>query len=171
MNLAANNQTNEGAGVLPRYSKLDWSGHLLPESATQWAAVLDSGQGLIWSGNLHRPNEAPHAANQVGDEYAKLEWLAADLAARSLRMFHRCDWRLPTISEWLAMIDRRNSSPAIDAKFLPTMVPSRYWTSSAFVGSPDEIVWTVALERGECDTYLRRKLALARAVCEVAVEH
>jgi len=116
---------------LARFSKLGVS----PGSAIKHAAVRDCRTGLIWSAE-------PLAG---GDR----NWTDAVQAAKDCRLLGHDDWRLPTITELLSIVDYERWNPAVD----PNVFLGPYgwtWSSTPVKGAsaPAGCAWVVALYGG-----------------------
>lgn len=60
-------------------------------------------------------------------------------------------WRLPTLTELEGLVDRRTSNPAIDSTAFANTPALPFWTSSAYVGTPDN-AWRVSFDDGHTAT-------------------
>lgn len=60
-------------------------------------------------------------------------------------------WRLPTLTELEGLVDRRTSNPAIDATAFPNTPSVAFWSSTAYVGTPDN-AWRVSFDDGHAST-------------------
>ena len=58
------------------------------------------------------------------------------------------DWRLPTRTELLSIVDNSNFKPAVDTRFFPNTVPAYYWSSSPYADQSD-FAWQVYFLYGE----------------------
>jgi len=69
-------------------------------------------------------------------------------AINDMELCGASDWRLPTKSELLSIVDNSRFKPAIDERFFPMTLPSYYWTSSPYPDQPDS-AWQVYFLYGE----------------------
>jgi len=58
------------------------------------------------------------------------------------------DWRLPTRKELLSIVDNSSLKPAVDLRFFPNTVPSRYWSASPYADQA-AFSWQVYFRYGE----------------------
>ncbi len=115
----------------PRFVNLDANGK--PTSGAH-VAVHDRKTGLTWSaGPLAGGKDMNHAD--------------AMKACSALDLLGHKDWRAPTITELLAIIDYERYDPAVD----PAHFQGPYgwtWTSTPFKGRPSGAAWVVLLGSG-----------------------
>jgi hypothetical protein len=60
-------------------------------------------------------------------------------------------WRLPTLSEIEGLVDRRTGNPAIDPTAFPNTPAVAFWSSTVYVGTPDN-AWRVSFDDGHAST-------------------
>lgn len=98
-------------------------------------AVFDRTTGLTWSaGPLANGKDLNHAD--------------AMQACAELELLGHKDWRAPTVTELLALIDYKRHEPAVDT----THFKGPYgwtWTSTPYKGNPSGAAWYVFLSYGD----------------------
>ena len=143
--------------------KLSSTGEPLEYSAKNWACVADDATGLTWEKRdpasalqghdtyiWYQPEQAISGSPRAHPE---LDWADSTCFgfnpddetsfcntgayAERVNQSNYCgfsDWRLPTATELLTLIDPdrklRNISPLIDTRFFPFHKPFLYWTST-----------------------------------------
>jgi hypothetical protein len=132
----------------PRFVKIDAAGDPLPADASSWAAVHDTRSGLTWS-----------ADNVAGK---RLEHADATAACTALDLAGAKDWRLPTRTELLTLVDDTTHNPAIDKAMFPTTEAAYYWTASPCAWRPGSAAWCVGFYDGDvyhggrgCECFVR----------------
>jgi hypothetical protein len=161
------------------FTKVANNGSVLPATATlgsaasAWACTYDNTTGLLWevkttSGlrnstdtyswydSVHNYGGQAGVANGGSCTSAgrcDTEKLVADINAA-----HLCghsDWRLPTVSELVNIVDHGRTAPAIDPQYFPNTLSAAYWSnmpaaySLAFgVGASGADVWAVGFSGG-----------------------
>jgi hypothetical protein len=70
------------------------------------------------------------------------DWEAALSYCEGLTLANQSDWRLPNIKELGSIVDRSQSSPAIDTTAFPGTQSSYYWSSATYV-SDTSLAWRV----------------------------
>jgi len=166
--LAAAGQLNK-LGTGPAgfdYTKLDFDGEPLPESATDWACVRDNYSGLIWEVKVDDPDDARHFGHtyswysldgdlnggQVGladggtcsGSPCDLEGLVA--AVNETRLCGATDWRVPTRTELLSLVNAGQSDPAISVGFFPRS-PGAFWSLTPMAADPAS-AWRIDFSGG-----------------------
>ncbi len=136
-----------------RFSKIDEQGHTLADDATAWVAVYDSTTGLMWSASDAAESELNHDA--------------ATVACKELNLAGATDWRLPTVEELFALVDRSRQEPAIDITYFPTCHSDWYWASTPAAWSSSS-AWCVFFSYGFADSYRRDSECFVRAVRSVS---
>lgn len=125
--------------------------------------VIDHSTGLMWS------------AEDVGAD--RLTWQEADQTARAVTLGGHDDWRLPTRTELLSLVDDTRFNPAIDTEAFPTCKSDWYWTASPWAPSPASYAWIVNFYNGHslgshryCGARVRavRSVSPASARCDEA---
>jgi hypothetical protein len=129
MNAVANAQEAAPA----RFTKISADGQALAIDAAEWAAVLDSKTGLMWtveeiSRRLTQPKAVEHA--------------------QALNTAGFNDWQLPTREQLLTLVDDTKYDPAIDTQFFPNCKPNWYWTRTPAAYSPGYCAWGVNFDNG-----------------------
>ncbi|HEY6923262.1 MAG TPA: DUF1566 domain-containing protein [Steroidobacteraceae bacterium] len=131
-----------------RFIKISATGEQLADDATEWVAVLDTKQGLIFTVAESGEMEQPEAV-----EYVK-----------TLEIGTLKDWRLPTVEELFLLADRSRVRPAIDTKYFPDCKSDWYWTGTLFSGSPGGCAWLVDFDGGSASWDYQGSLGFVRAV-------
>lgn len=72
-------------------------------------------------------------------------------------------WRLPTLSEIEGLVDRRTSNPAIDSTAFPNTPAVAFWSSTVYVGTPDN-AWRVSFDDGHASTGKTSEVLRVRCV-------
>ncbi len=132
----------------PRFVKIGEDGALLPADATEWVAVLDTKQNLMWD---VKPRPV--------DDYAAALKVPETLVVAGFK-----DWRLPTVEELFLLADRTRVSPAIDTDFFPETPSDWFWTSTLWASSPSGCAWVVSFLSGGSGWYGQYGEGFVRAV-------
>lgn len=110
------------------YTKLDYFGNSLPDSALSWAMVKDNVTGLIWEGKTDD--------GSIHDKNSKYNWKDAQnffiKGLNSIKFGEFNDWRLPTIKELFSIVDPSKFNPAINVAYFPNCVSSAYWSATTY---------------------------------------
>ena len=153
------------------FTKLDSSGNIIFDSATEWSCVLDNVTGLIWevktddgglrdrddSYNWYNSDPATNGgavgyADDDGDicygydssnasTYCNTEAFAARVNAVGLCGAN--NWRMPTRLELRSIVDHSRISPSMDQGYFPnTHSSSNYWSASP-KASDSSSAWAV----------------------------
>lgn len=124
------------------YTKLDVNGDDLPDNAPwPWAMVRDNVTGLIWEVKQDRRDtvknyENPHDADNIyywseslGDGTGTEDCINA---LKEEEFGGRSDWRLPTVKEWLTIIDSSipGSGPNVNTDYFADIENHHYYWSS-----------------------------------------
>lgn len=112
------------------------------------AAVTDFRTGLVWQ----HPLSAGTSTQAAASDYCA-----------GLALAGQYDWRLPTISELLSIVDRTRREPAIDTSTFPNTPSVAFWTSSARAGA-DGLVWIVDFDQGSTDVARTESVQHVRCV-------
>jgi hypothetical protein len=125
-----------------RFSKIDSEGQALPDSATQWAAIVDNETGLSWEvktsdGGLrdgqHTYSWYAPGSEIVGEENGgQCEGCRCDTAAyveavNQKQLAGYSEWRLPTMAELESLVKE-----GIDKRYFPNIQSSGWYFSSSF---------------------------------------
>lgn len=125
-------QGSKPARLKSRFIKISADGKKLKADATTWTAVLDNTTGLMWD-----ISEAP-----------SMNWADAKAHCKKLRTAGFKNWRLPSVQEFVAILDYSRANPAIDTKAFPNCKSDWYWTGTADVTYSD-YAWGVNLHDGD----------------------
>jgi len=74
------------------------------------------------------------------------KWADAKTAASECRVGGFTDWRLPTIQEFLSIVDYSRTEPAIDQAF--HCESAWYWSATPYASSPSDSAWGVFFDDG-----------------------
>ena len=150
------------------YLKLGANGQILPHNATKWACVQDRTTGLIWEvktndRSLRNRNnfftwydpaaDRNHGVAGMRNAGRCKGGVDCDTQAyvKAINQQQLCgfsNWRLPSRTELLTLIDSRKQGKAsIDVDYFPHTVPSWYWTASSNPDKPD-YAWFVMFRSG-----------------------
>lgn len=111
--------------------------------------VIDKNTGLTWS-----------RGNVPG---GRMNWVKAKGACAALSLGGFSDWRLPTITELLSLVDYERHEPAIDTEAF-TCDSDWYWTSTPAHRSPGDCAWLVSFYDGYSGWSSQGNDGLVRAV-------
>lgn len=73
------------------------------------------------------------------------------------------DWRLPTRSELLSIVDYSNAKPALDKKYFPNTAPFGYWSSDTWAKDTN-FASGIHFEYGDMSVYLKKTRKYVRLV-------
>ncbi|MEN8219906.1 MAG: DUF1566 domain-containing protein [Pseudomonadota bacterium] len=125
-----------------RFTKLSLEGQVLPEEATQWAAVVDNQTGLIWEiktndGGLQdskhtynwcKPNgKIVGPKNEEQCQGCRCNTLAYVQAINKISLAGYSDWRIPTLDEFKSLVKDQSG---IDKRYFPNIYPAWYYTTT-----------------------------------------
>ncbi len=131
-----------GTAALPRFQKI------APTPPPVHETVVDTTTGLEWQAS-------PFAES--------MKHADAVQACAELRLGGHDDWRLPTRTELLTLVDDTRCSPAIDTDAFPNTPNTWFWTSTAYAGDKD-YAWLVGFGNGGSSIGSRGSHGRARAV-------
>lgn len=94
---------------------------------------------------------------------ADMTWLTALSTCAGLTLDGHTDWRLPSIKELQTIVDRKASSPAIDATAFPGTPNVEFWASSPYRNNYGW-AWTVGFLDGWGKTPPTSEMHKARCV-------
>ena len=118
----------------------------ITDAAGQHVATRDTTTGLEWAPVGTEEHDSQQAAEKAA---AELDTLGGG-------------WRLPTIDELAALIDRTRYNPAIDAEAFPFVQSDWYWSSTAAAWSSAS-AWLVGFSSGSVLDYHRDSNGFALA--------
>ena len=132
-----------------RFTKIGAAGEVLPASASEWDAVLDSRTGLMWA---VRPIEVDD-----GEEST------IQAAVKSCAAAGFTDWQAPDIDQLETIRDRTRRNPAIDTDFFPDTPSDWFWSTTPLARSSG-YAWVVSFSYGYSGWYGRGSGGFVRAV-------
>jgi len=112
--------------------------------------VLDRHTGLIWT-----------RRNVAG---GRMTWAKAIRACGKLDIGGSSDWRLPTRSDLLTLVDLERADPAIDTEYFPDCKSDWYWSNTPYARSPGDCAWVVSFGLGDAYWDLHGYDGFVRAV-------
>jgi hypothetical protein len=139
------------------FTKLDAAGAALPASAAAWSCVQDNVTGLVWEvktadGGLRDAAKLYTNFDSITDPQnngvaplpsqlaAANNTLGFITAVNAATLCGASDWRLPTPSELLGIVDYSvaagTAGGTIDAAWFPNTQAGAYWTSSPYMPAP-----------------------------------
>lgn len=114
-----------------------------PYSDNGNGAVTDQKSGLVWQKcSMGLNNDALCSGTAT-----MANWVNALSYCENLSLGGRTDWRLPNVNELKSIVNETSYNPAIDSSVFPGTVVGFYWSSSAYVNSPDS-AWYVSFGVG-----------------------
>lgn len=157
------------------YTKLDANGDDLLASATSWSCVRDNITGLIWENktssglqnsshiytwyNSTSSNEGDAGLGDTGngigsdnctdDARCDTEKYIADVNASNsgAGLCGASNWRLPSKSELISIVNNGTTSPSIDSNYFPNTELVFYWTSVTYAYLNSE-AWLINFDTG-----------------------
>ena len=167
------------------YSKLDFDGEALPETASEWACVRDNYAGLVWEVKVDDPSDPRHHTHTFswfqpdGQTNGGQAGLAdggsctgspCDLqglveAVNELRLCGATDWRVPTRAELISLVNAGQLSPSISTGFFP-LTEGIYWTTTPVAADP-AAAWRVDFAAGDVGMNDKTSALNVRLVREV----
>ena len=126
--------------VIQTYTRVAADGTHLPaeDTTTPHVAVIDNTTGLMWSvESLGNPKDADTGISQPDCEKRCSE----------LRLLGFDDWRLPTRTELVGLVNDTRHEPAIDTALFPGVKPRWHWTSTPAAWSSAS-AWVVNFSGG-----------------------
>ena len=127
-------QLSQIAEPVSRFIKILSDGSELPADSTRTdhVVVQDAATGLTWLvESIGKSADEGMSQQDCVKACAKLDTLGFK------------DWRLPTRSELIGLIDDTRIEPAIDTSIFPHVKPRLHWTSTAYEGNPSASAWFV----------------------------
>jgi hypothetical protein len=132
-----------------RFDKLSAEGKILPETATEWAAIQDNETGLMWEvkTNDEGLQDSQHTYTwfdpdgEIGgkENGGHCEGCRCDTAAyveaiNEMRLVGANDWRVPTIDELEGFLK------SIDKRYFPHIQPDWYCSSTPHSSEKDRLL-------------------------------
>jgi hypothetical protein len=96
--------------------------------------VKDDANKLLWEDSVHA-------------EDTKVNHMEAEAYCANLEIGEYKNWRLPTLTELLTIVDYKRYKPAILKEFDYVTKDTLYWTSTPYARSSDEF-WGVSFKDG-----------------------
>lgn len=162
--------------IFNRFQKLDALGQPLPDTATDWAMVLDQSTKLIWEvktndqgiqgkdrlytwynsdSDINGGNAG--TATSTGDTQYFIDRLNRNTLGE------RSDWRIPEISELISLLDISQSNPTIDTRFFPGTQSGCYWSTSPHAQNSGD-AWLLNFNDATDDYRIKSTSCYVRAV-------
>jgi hypothetical protein len=144
------------------FDKIDSNGFSLPVGASSWSCVIDNQTGFMWeiksssSESLYAADDIftlyntdgalnGGAAGEIGADNAscfgyvdgsEATYCNTEAFVNRVNAADYCgysDWRIPTFTELLSIIDHSQYAPAFDATYFPNATNDYYWSASPVV--------------------------------------
>jgi len=147
----------------PSYTKLDAQGNALPGTAASWSMVKDNITGLIWENKTD--DGTIHDKDNTYSWYNAKSQFIANLNTSHFGGFS--DWRLPTVKELSAIVNRGTYAPAINTTYFPNTIWStnaNYWSSTSCADGTSLYTWCVDFSYGSVSDAKQSLSYYARAV-------
>jgi hypothetical protein len=126
--------------------------------------ITDAATGLMWPKNGWRL-----------DLLSAVSWDEAADRISGFRLAGHGDWRIPTIEEWLSLIDEKNRNPALvhPNPFVNIISHMPYWSATEYTyhsngGHPPLEFFTVMLYTGNINHQKKSELAFVMPVRRAA---
>ena len=168
----------------PSYTKLDASGHDLPDTASSWAMVRDNITGLIWEVKINKdgtqdysnPNDADNLytwydsspetnggdAGTPGNSTDTMDYISA---LNSANFGGYSDWRLPTVRELQHIVDTYGENFQFYTAYFPNTVYYYYWSSNSLAAEyAQNYAWRVGFGNGHVESTEKSGGQYVRAV-------
>ncbi len=175
----ANTLVKTGAGNAGfDFTKLDSSGTPLADQSqdyatTAWACILDNNTGLVWEvktndGGLHDRDSlyrwggtTAQLTGEYGPQFDDWDTLVNGTNTEAFCGF--TDWRVPSRSELMSIIDYGGSSPVIDSNYFPNLSsnPLSFWSSEAEL---EQTAWSISMREAFMAAYDRSFYRFVRLV-------
>ena len=109
--------------------------------------ATDTTTGLVWM--RCALGQEWHSVDEtcIGDADEDYDWKAALDAAQDKEFAGHTDWRLPNKNELESIVERRCSSPAINAAVFPDAPAAWFWSSSPYANNTSA-AWAVDFDGG-----------------------
>ena len=116
--------------------------------------ITDNNTGIIWSKCSYKRYGNTCVTDNVLTMYRK-DWQSATDYCESLETAGYDDWHLPEKKVLLSLVDYSDQgrySPSINTIYFPNTAAGKFWTSTTFVTSSNN-VWYVNFLNGDVDKY------------------
>ncbi len=123
---------------------------LLSLTMAKTTIVNDPRTSLMWEDTIHSKDNKLNQPDAV--KYCK-----------SLELGSFQNWRMPTMSELISIVDYTKFDPAILKEFHNIDNDTLYWSSSAYVGSKNDF-WGVIFEDGTLSKAYQKYIRYIRCV-------
>ncbi|MFC3116123.1 Lcl C-terminal domain-containing protein [Cellvibrio fontiphilus] len=163
-----------------RFIKIDISGKVLADDASEWACVYDTKTQLLWEHNIGMPHDlhyrwsepsennmqpetCPYVAGKTTDD---TENCTASVRARVVNRLQFCGsstWQLPSIAELQTIILPNQYNPAVDTRYFPYTQSDYYWTREGFAYSEFN-AWAVNFAIGKVNDVTKTEFVFVRLV-------
>jgi hypothetical protein len=160
------------------FTKLDSSGTPLADQSQDyatapWACVRDNHTGLVWEvktddGGIH-DRDTPYRwggstaqlIGEYGPQFDDWDTLVDGSNAETLCGFN--DWRVPSRTELMSIIDYGGNSPVLDGDYFPNLSsnPLSFWTSEAEL---EQTAWSISMREAFMAAYDRSLYRFIRLV-------
>lgn len=143
------------------FTKLDANGNDLPASAASWSCVRDNHTGLAWEVKLEQSGHPRDRGERYEWDYARVDYPSL---VNTEGLCGISDWRLPSQSELLSLVNFGQSFSAIDGSYFPHTESSRYWTSRRRVTTDFPASWSIHFATGSSSSQSPTTELAVRAV-------
>ncbi len=113
-------------------------------------SVIDKSTSLMWGPTFEK----------------EMTFADAEKACKDFNLGGCQDWRLPTVKEFISLVDYDKRDPAINKEFFPDTKSSYYWTSTPLCGGSDS-GWVVGFGIGGVGNGYRHISYFVRPVRQV----
>lgn len=123
--------------------------------------VVDVGSALIWQDQEYTQEEID--AYSAGSAVGKVQNFASAISyCENLELDGYNDWRLPNFTELYLLVDRNQTTPAVDSTF-EHIANGKYWSSTT-VDIDNSMGWIVDFEHGNSEWLAKDTKAYVRCI-------